>query len=223
MTGCSLLLALGWAATAAPAPIPLRIEFEAPSGCSSAESFYAGVRARTDRVRRAEATETGVHLRVRLTRRTTDVHGELRGFDERGETETRSVNGESCEEVVEALSLTAALALDPNARFAPSAAPPTPEDTASPESGPPPSAQPPETELEESSVEAQKLEEAEASDRAEAAALEDAAGAGVFAEIGAQTMGMNVLASNLSLGGAVFFRVGFASRWFSPRSWTLMR
>ena len=41
-------------------------------------------------------------------------------IDDRGGTDTRKVQGESCEDVVQALSLTAALALDPTARLSPS-------------------------------------------------------------------------------------------------------
>lgn len=108
------LVVLGWAsATAAPAPMPIRIDFEAPADCSTADVFYDGIRARTDRVRRAAEGEGGLGVRVRLTRTAPDkVHGELRVIQEGGETDTRTVDGASCDVVVQALSLTAALALD---------------------------------------------------------------------------------------------------------------
>jgi hypothetical protein len=43
--------------------------------------------------------------------------GELRIIDKAGETDTRKVQGATCDEVVQALSLTAALAFDPSALF----------------------------------------------------------------------------------------------------------
>jgi hypothetical protein len=54
------------------------------------------------------------------------VHGELTLIGTQGETDTRAVDGSTCDEVVGALSLTAALALDPEARATPVVAPPPP-------------------------------------------------------------------------------------------------
>jgi hypothetical protein len=134
-----------------PPPIPLRIAFEAPTDCSSKDAFYAGVRARTERVRLANADESATELQVRLSESGTGVHGELRMLGENGVTDTRNVDGGSCDEIVEALSLTAALALDPAARVtptpAPSAEPPKPKP---PERAPP--ATPPPSPREPSSV-----------------------------------------------------------------------
>ena len=134
------LVALGLpAAGSVEAPTPIRIVFDAPADCSTAEAFYQGVRSRTDRVRRAETGETGTELGVRVTKTSGRVHGELNLTGEHGESDRRVVDGETCDEVVEALSLTAALALDPTARVAPrpAALPPPPCPPA-----PPPSAAP---------------------------------------------------------------------------------
>lgn len=107
------LVVLGWSsATAAPAPIPIRIDFDAPADCSTADQFYEGVRARSDRVRLAADGEAGWGVRVRLSRGGAGVHGELRVVHAGGETDTRIVDATSCDVVVQALSLTAALALD---------------------------------------------------------------------------------------------------------------
>jgi hypothetical protein len=114
-----LVVGLAATPTAPPPPIPLRILFEAPSECSSADAFYSGVRGRTERVRLASEGESATELQVRLTRSSTGAHGELRMLGEHGETDTREVDGGSCEEIVEALSLTVALALDPEARTTP--------------------------------------------------------------------------------------------------------
>ena len=94
---------------------PITIDFDAPAGCSSIDAFYQGVRVRTDRVRPALVGEAGLQIRVRLFRIGTTIRGELKFGDQQGESETRRVDGLSCNEVVEALSLTAALALDPSA------------------------------------------------------------------------------------------------------------
>jgi hypothetical protein len=121
------LVALGLpAAGSVEAPIPIRIVFDAPEDCSTEEAFYRGVRSRTDRVRRAEAGETGTELGVRVSKTSGKVHGELDLIGEHGESDRRVVDGETCSEVVEALSLTAALALDPAARVSPAPAVPAP-------------------------------------------------------------------------------------------------
>lgn len=135
-----------------PPPIPLRVVFEAPSDCSSVDAFYAGVRARTDRVRLAAAGESATELQVLLSQSGTGAHGELRMLGEHGETDTRKVDGGSCEEIVEALSLTAALALDPAARMTPMPAPPEEPKPKPPEPPPPPPPPPPTPAREPSSL-----------------------------------------------------------------------
>jgi hypothetical protein len=94
---------------------PVEVEFDAPEGCSSGDAFFGFVRSRTSRVRRAEEHEPHTTLQVRLGRQHGQVQGELRMVDDLGGTDTRKVQGGSCDEVVQALSLTAALALDPAA------------------------------------------------------------------------------------------------------------
>jgi hypothetical protein len=120
--GISLLalVALGQPAPAAPAAsIPVRVSFDAPRGCSGINAFYNGVLSRLDRASPARDGEDGPRLRVRLTRAGGKVHGELRIVSGQGATDTRKVDGTTCDEVVEVLSLTAALALDPAARLSP--------------------------------------------------------------------------------------------------------
>jgi hypothetical protein len=101
--------------------IGIRIELDAPSDCATAEAFYEKVRSRTERVRPVVEGEAGVRVVVRITRLGAKTHGELRVIGESGESDTRRVDGSSCTEVVEALSLTVALAVDPTARLAPPA------------------------------------------------------------------------------------------------------
>jgi hypothetical protein len=94
---------------------PVQVEFDAPEGCSGADAFFGSLRSRSDRVRQAEGNEPRTTLQVRLTRVRGQVVGELRMLDDRGGTDTRKVQGASCDDVVQALSLTAALAVDPSA------------------------------------------------------------------------------------------------------------
>jgi hypothetical protein len=122
--GAPLVLSALLTAAAGPsAPsadsIPIRVDFDAPAGCSSASAFYNGVAARSDRVRRAASGETAVRFAVRLSRSGSRVHGELRLVDGQTAVDTRRVDGSACDEVVGVLSLTAALAIDPAARMGP--------------------------------------------------------------------------------------------------------
>jgi len=111
--GLTLLLAAA-APLSAPSgdTIPIRVEFDAPAGCSSADIFYGGLLARMSRTRRAMPGEAAIRLGVRLTRAGSKIRGELRLMDGGpGDGDTRRVEGETCDAVVEVLSLTAALAL----------------------------------------------------------------------------------------------------------------
>lgn len=116
-------------------PVAVRIEFSAPADCSSADDFYDGIRLRTDRIRPATGDEAGLGMFVKLVRTDKQVQGELRVVGDRGETDARQVEGATCDEVVQALSLTAALAIDPEARVSP-----LPEPAATPPGPPPPKA-----------------------------------------------------------------------------------
>ena len=111
-----LLLAL-LAQAESPAVVPVRIDFEAPAGCPDVDAFFRGVLARASHVRRAHPGESAVRLGVRLSRVAGRVHGELRMSSTGGGSETRRVDGAGCAEVVQVLSLTAALAIDPKAGF----------------------------------------------------------------------------------------------------------
>jgi hypothetical protein len=139
-------------AAAAPEPAPaageqtaIRIELDAPSDCATAEGFYENVRARTERVRPVAEGELGVRVVVKLVRTPpARVHGELRVIGEHGESDARRVDGNTCREVVEALSLTAALAVDPTAVLtSPQAPEPAPTAAPAPAPSPPPPLPPP--------------------------------------------------------------------------------
>jgi hypothetical protein len=114
IAGISAVAFLAVVRSAIPGAVPVRVVWDAPSGCSDAESFFAAVASRAERIRRAEPGEEGARLEVKLTRLGPKVHGELRlGSDD---SELRKVDGATCDEVAEALSLTAALALSASAR-----------------------------------------------------------------------------------------------------------
>ncbi len=113
--GIGLWALVALAQTGPPVSVPVRIEFDAPAGCSDADAFLAGVLARARRVHLARPGETAVRLTIHVTRTGARVHGELRVNEARGEAETRRVDGATCAEVVQVLSLTAALAIDPTA------------------------------------------------------------------------------------------------------------
>jgi hypothetical protein len=136
------LVALGWAALGDPVPTPIRVSLQAPADCSTSEDFFQSLRARSDRVRPANPGERSVEIGVRLVRTGSKVHGELRITGEHGESDKRQVDGASCAEVVEALSLTVALSLVPTSPVAPSepdapAAPATPAESGDPSEAPP--------------------------------------------------------------------------------------
>jgi hypothetical protein len=124
----SALLALLAPVTTAPAtgPIPIRVDVEAPAGCADADAFFASLLARMDRATRAKDGDDAVRVKVRISRAGAKVHGELRMIRDQGASDTRKVDGATCGEVVEVLSLTAAIALDPSARLAGGAATATP-------------------------------------------------------------------------------------------------
>jgi hypothetical protein len=119
LPGIGFLALVALAQTAPAASVPVRIEFDAPAGCSDAEAFLTGILARSRHVHRASPGEKPVRLAIHLTRVGGRVRGELRLTEAGGGTETRRVDGASCAEVVQVLSLTAALAIDPTAELVP--------------------------------------------------------------------------------------------------------
>jgi hypothetical protein len=121
--GIGLWALVALAQTGPAVSVPVRVEFDAPAGCSDADAFFSGVLSRARRVHRARPGETAVRLAIHLTRTGGRVHGELRVNEAGGEAETRRVDGATCAEVVQVLSLTAALAIDPTADLLPPATP----------------------------------------------------------------------------------------------------
>jgi hypothetical protein len=119
-----LLPILTWtvaAAAAVPAAngaVPVHVDFSAPAGCADANTFWSGIVTRTEKARAARAGDAAMRMSVRLSRAGAKVHGELRITVTDGHLEARRVDGASCAEVVQVLSLTAALAIDPSITLA---------------------------------------------------------------------------------------------------------
>jgi hypothetical protein len=112
-----IAMTAGAAAPVARAPM-MRVDFDAPAGCSSAEAFRRGVAVRLEHA----ATSDGMppaRIQVRLTRIGARVVGELRLSQDQAAPDARTVEGATCDEVVDVLALTAALALKPAAQAAP--------------------------------------------------------------------------------------------------------
>jgi hypothetical protein len=118
------------AARAEPEAVARGGDYQAPAGCPPADAFFSGVHARTPRARRAAEGAGARTFVVTLGARDGEISGTLviRSTDD-AESE-RVVSGDTCEEVVSALALIAALAIDPHASAAPvpveAAAPPPP-------------------------------------------------------------------------------------------------
>src|SRR5262249_20886583 len=106
------LVALAAPPSAAGDSIAIRVEFDAPAGCSRADTFYCGLMAGMNRAGRAQPGGEAVRLAGRLPGGRNNGRGELRLMEGgQREADTRRVEGETCDAVVEVLSLTAALAL----------------------------------------------------------------------------------------------------------------
>lgn len=88
--------------------VPVRVEVEAPTECATAESFVARVRARTARARAAREDDEGPTYRLSVV----SANGRVNGILVADGGEPRTLSGTSCNEVVEALAITVALAID---------------------------------------------------------------------------------------------------------------
>lgn len=148
-------LALAWCTSPALADEagtePLTLRYEAPAMCPDSAAFFEQVRARTTRVRAPKDGESARTLVVRIAPVGRGFVGHLHFEDAGTTTSPRVFEMSSCAEVIEALGLSAALAVDPSASTAPadslpaSLPPPSPPPPSSPPPPPPPPAPPPST------------------------------------------------------------------------------
>jgi hypothetical protein len=134
-------------ATPGPSAVVLALDYVAPGNCPSAKDFQARVGARTGHARFADepAATVAVHVKVRATGST--YAGHLFMVGHLGTMSTRDVEDVLCTDVVDALALVTALAVDSSAALPPPpvAAAPTPASPEPPDAPPPPtpSAPPP--------------------------------------------------------------------------------
>jgi|RhiMethySRZTD1v2_1073278.scaffolds.fasta_scaffold52806_2 hypothetical protein len=127
--------AMGWAGlvvaraafAATPATEPVRLEYRAPAACADRASFVEAIRARTDRLREAGPVEEALTVRVTLSEADGgEVVGQLTSRDRKGVDSERTIHGTSCANVVSALALIVALAIDPEAAVGKKSPPPKP-------------------------------------------------------------------------------------------------
>jgi hypothetical protein len=118
----ALVLDSSRAARAAGGAEPIRVDFRAEPGCAGGAEFLRGVLSRTARVRSAVGGEPALTFHVTISS-TSDgkLSGDFSitepGVEERA-SDKRSIVGESCHEVFDALTLFAALSVDPEALVA---------------------------------------------------------------------------------------------------------
>jgi len=130
------LAALAIAPSALGDVAPVRLVYEAPPECPDKASFLEQLRAQTPNARPLDEGTPARTLAVRVSRDGEALNGRLHIEELDGATSTREVSGAGCEEVVSALALVTALAIDAG----PISTPPAP--TASPKLPPPPRPRP---------------------------------------------------------------------------------
>jgi hypothetical protein len=108
----SLLTFLASTASAQLAAEPVRFDYRAPPGCPDGDSFRARVDARTKRARVAEPGELARNFVVEVRADGAGAMATLSFSDSRGAPVVRAVRGETCDEVVSAIALVTALAIE---------------------------------------------------------------------------------------------------------------
>jgi len=100
---------------------PFRVSYAATDGCPQQDVFANQVLARTTRARLAGPGESARTFVVNVAPGATDYSGTLTVTQPGAEASVRRVSARTCDEVVEALGLVAALTIDPTARTEPAA------------------------------------------------------------------------------------------------------
>jgi hypothetical protein len=113
----AVLLAVLAPATPARAQAePVRLTYRAPPGCPDEAQFLREVAARTGQGRRAARDEPGRSFAITVTAEGNGERGVLTVANADGAVSRREVVGDTCNEVVLALALMTALAIDPAAK-----------------------------------------------------------------------------------------------------------
>lgn len=123
-----LALALSPVDSTEPLQRPVFLNFSAPGECPSRDAFQQALIARTDRVRFTdEKTEATATASVAVTKKGRRFEGHLLVETQDGARTRRTLEGLRCDSLVRAMSLLAALVLDPEgARTGPLGDPPAP-------------------------------------------------------------------------------------------------
>lgn len=137
VVGAIALVAVPRHARAADEPIPFRVESLPGATCPSGDPFATQLLRRTDRIREAAGDESAVVFRLEVEPGKDHASGRLTVREPDGSETEREVVGASCQEVVSAMVLIAAVLLDPNASLEP-LAPPSPPPPKPPSPPPPP-------------------------------------------------------------------------------------
>ena len=131
------------AAPAGAEPRAMRVEYRAHPGCPKVEVLIEEITWRTPVAQVAAPGEDALAIRAHIDRRGKTSRAEI-VIGKGRERITRTISGESCDEVVGALGLVTALAIDPHASTArkrpppaPPPPPPLPRDPRLPEGLPP--------------------------------------------------------------------------------------
>lgn len=133
LRSASLLLAILSLETTASAQVGrvYRLAYEAPANCPDRTAFSVAVRANSARIRHALAGESAVSVEADVSHMGSSFIGVLEIRHPDGTRTTRTVEGASCTEAVEAMALIVTLTLDPDAEQPEPPAPEPAEDTAS--------------------------------------------------------------------------------------------
>jgi hypothetical protein len=105
---------------------PIRLTYRAYASCPTEGRFVREVTARTERARVATPGEAARAFLVTVTPETGTIRGLLSITSLGGSVSRREVTGDTCSEVVSALALITALAIDPSAATAPNPLGPSP-------------------------------------------------------------------------------------------------
>jgi len=131
------------ASRAADAPAPFVVESLPGATCEGGEAFATQLLRRTNRIRAAKEGEPALLFRVEVLRGPDGPAGRLSVRELDGTRTERAVKGATCEEVVSAMALIAAILVDPNASLDPLAPAAVTAPDRPPPAGTPPPGSPP--------------------------------------------------------------------------------
>ncbi len=103
------------AQTESEEPLLFSLNYTTPDSCPGPDDAFKLIRKRSRRVRLVGSKDAGQHLDLRVTQTGEGFEGEFTVTRNAATTDSRRFKGDTCFEVVDALALTAALSLDPDA------------------------------------------------------------------------------------------------------------